>query len=176
MRRIIEFPFKVDLYKSGVISNKPSLKTIVGRGGISLSEKHNGLYFNLGFKSSMHNKRYFFNITVSKYYILHSMLDCLLFRPIETYKPRSYVYNDKKFKGIMKNMSPIEDLHTVGVAAYMQTVLDRIEEAHVFDLTDQQRALMETQREALIKRIQVIKFVQPALIGNALMNMEEGTW
>lgn len=176
MSRIAEFPFKVDLYKSGVISNKSSLKTIVGRGGISLSEKHNGLFFNLGFKSSLNNKRYYFNVTVSKYYVLQAMFDCLLFRPIETYKPKAYRYNNTKFRGLMKEMSPIEDMHVWGIRSYMEDVLGRLEDYPVFDLTDKQHCLMETQREALIKRIQTIKFIQPALIGDSLLKMEAGSW
>lgn len=176
MRRLIEFPFKVDLYKPNKRSNRPSLKTIVGRGGISLSEKQNGLYFNLGFQSQMNSARYYFNVTVSKYYILQSIMDCLLFRPIEPYNPSKYVYNTRKFRGIMRDMRPIEDMHTWGVEAYMEDVLERIEERPVFNLSEKQQSIMQTQRELLIKRIQTIKFIQPALIGNGLMNLEEGTW
>lgn len=176
MNRLIEFPFKVDLYKPNRRSNKPSLKTIVGRGGISLSEKHNGLYFNLGFQSQMNGARYYFNVTVSKYYILQAMLDCLLFRPIEPYNPGKYVYNTKQFRGIMRDMKPIEDMHVWGIESHMQDVLERIDAKPVFNLTAKQQTLMKEQRELLAKRIQTIKFIQPALIGNSLMNLEEGTW
>jgi len=177
MKRLIEFPFKVEIYKFGIKSGtKPSLKTIAGRGGISLSEHNNSLYFNLGFSNVIKNNGHYFNVTVSKYYLLQMVMDCLLFRPIEPYKPKKYHYSDTKFRGLMGDMKPIEDMHVWGVEAYMRDVLERMESYPVFNLTERQQGLMQTQREALIKRIQTIEFLQPALIGNTLMNMKEGSW
>lgn len=176
MKRIIEFPFKVDAYRWTTGKTHKSFKSFAGRGGISLSEKHNGLYFNLGFNDGRKNKGTYFNVTVSKYYILQAIMDCLLFRPIEIYKPDKYRYSDTKFKGLMKEMKPIEDMHIWGIEAYMRDVLEKMEDYPVFKLSERDKRLMGKQREAIQKRIQTIEFLNPALIGNSLMNMEEGTW
>jgi len=176
MKRLIEFPFKVDMYRWTSQKKHTSFKSFAGRGGISLSEKHNGLYFNLGFNNVTKNRGTYFNVTVSKYYILQAVMDCLLFRPIEIYKPDKYRYSDTKFRGLMKDMRPIEDMHVWGIEAYFRDVLDKMEAYPVFNLSERDQLLMEKQREALVQRIQTIGFIQPALIGNSLMNMEEGTW
>lgn len=176
MRRVIEFPTKVEISKYGGMRNgrNPKLNkhVIAGRGGLSYSEVQGNLYLNFGFNTG----KFYYNTTISKGYILQVILDHLMMRPIDAYRPKAYRYHDTQFKGIFKNLTAVEDLHVWGIESHMEEILERLDGRTFFNLTEKQQILMEEQRELLIKRLQAIQFIQPMVIGDMLMKMEEGTW
>lgn len=179
MKRILEFPFEVDLYPIATERKrkKNSVKTIVGRGGISLSEHQNSLYFNLGFKSTLSGKGFYYNITVAKYYLYRAITDCLLFRPIKSHHPGKYHYNDVAFRGLMDNSTPpVEDIHTTGAGGVIEDVLNRMAAESPFNLSEKQKVVMGEQRALLLKRSRAIEFMQPALIGDELLKISEDSW